>query len=124
MDRTLSRFLARAIFFATLPLSERQVQVTGHILHGKVRVTIWRVRVMWVTLWYLTMNYLIKWLPSWKRRAKVALDLSLDVKFVIAIINPSGPNSDQHQLSPCNINTYPTPEVMRIKYMITQSGSY
>ena len=36
----------------------------GHILHGKVRVTIWRVRVrvmvrvIWVTIWYLSMNYL------------------------------------------------------------------
>ena len=33
-----------------------------HIIHGKVRVTIWRVRVrmrvMWVTIWYLTMNNL------------------------------------------------------------------
>ena len=39
----------------------------GHIIHGKVRVTIWRVRVMWVTIWrvrvmwvttwYLNMNY-------------------------------------------------------------------
>ena len=31
-----------------------------HILLGKVRVTIWRVRVrvIWVTIWYLTMNYL------------------------------------------------------------------
>ena len=31
-----------------------------------------------------------------------------------------GPNSDQHQISPCNINAYSTPEVMRIKNMITQ----
>ena len=30
------------------------------------------------------------------------------------------PNSDQHQISPCNINAYLTPEVMRIKNMITQ----
>ena len=32
----------------------------GHILHGKVRVAIWRVRVrvrvMWVTIWYLIMH--------------------------------------------------------------------
>ena len=34
--------------------------------------------------------------------------------------NPLKPNSDQHQISPCNINTYSTPEVMRIKDMITQ----
>ena len=32
------------------------------IIHGKLRVTIWRVirarvMVMWVTIWYLTMNY-------------------------------------------------------------------
>ena len=25
------------------------------------------------------------------------------------------PNSDQHQISPCNINAYSTPEVIRIK---------
>ena len=28
-------------------------------------------------------------------------------------------NSDQHQISPCNINVYSTPEVMRIEGMIT-----
>ena len=28
----------------------------GHIIHGKVRVTVWRVRVMWVTIWYLNMK--------------------------------------------------------------------
>ena len=31
-------------------------------------------------------------------------------------------HSDQHQMSPCNINAYSTPEVMRIKDMITQGG--
>ena len=30
------------------------------------------------------------------------------------------PNSDQHQISPCNINAYSAVEVMRIKDMITQ----
>ena len=30
------------------------------------------------------------------------------------------PSSDQHQISPCNINAYSAPEVMRIKDMITQ----
>ena len=34
--------------------------------------------------------------------------------------NPLSPNSDQHQISPCNINAYSTPEAMRIKDMITQ----
>ena len=35
-------------------------KVFQHILHGKVRVSIWRVRVrvLWVTIWYLNMNYL------------------------------------------------------------------
>ena len=32
----------------------------------------------------------------------------------------TSPNSDQHQISPCNINSYLNPEVMRIKNMITQ----
>ena len=33
-----------------------------HIIHGKVRVTIWRVRdrVRWVTIWYFNMNHLPK----------------------------------------------------------------
>ena len=31
-----------------------------------------------------------------------------------------GPNSDQHQISPCNINAFLTPEVKRIKDMITK----
>ena len=29
------------------------------------------------------------------------------------------PDSDQYQISPCNINAYSIPEVMRIKDMIT-----
>ena len=29
-------------------------------------------------------------------------------------------NSDHHQISPCNINAYSTPEVRRIKDTITQ----
>ena len=36
------------------------------------------------------------------------------------LINPVTPNSDQHQISPCNINAYSTNEAMRIKDMITQ----
>ena len=36
-------------------------------------------------------------------------------------INPLSPNSDQHQISPGKINAYSTPEVIRIKDMITQS---
>ena len=35
-------------------------------------------------------------------------------------LNSLSPNSDQHQISPCNISSYSTPEVMRIKDMITQ----
>ena len=35
-------------------------------------------------------------------------------------INPLSPDSDEHQISPCNINAYSTPEVMRIKDMVTQ----
>ena len=44
-------------------------------------------------------------------------------KFTIAYgaFNPLSPNNDQHQISPCKINAYSTPEVMRIKDMITQS---
>ena len=41
--------------------------------------------------------------------------------FAVSIyLNPSNPDSDQHQISPCNINAYSIPEVMRIKDMITQ----
>ena len=32
------------------------------------------------------------------------------------------PNSDQHQNSPCHINAYSIPEVMRIEDMITQGA--
>ena len=35
-------------------------------------------------------------------------------------VNSLSPNSDQHQISPCNIHAYTTPEVMRVKHMITQ----
>ena len=34
--------------------------------------------------------------------------------------NPLNRNSDQHQISPFNINSYSNPEVMRIKDKITQ----
>ena len=40
--------------------------------------------------------------------------------FCNCTINPLSPSSDQHQISPCSINAYSTPEVMRIKDMITQ----
>ena len=39
---------------------------------------------------------------------------------MIARFNSLSPNSDQHQISPCNINAYSTPEALRIKDMITQ----
>ena len=35
-------------------------------------------------------------------------------------LNPLSPKSDQHQISPCNINAYSICEVMRIKDMIAQ----
>ena len=35
-------------------------------------------------------------------------------------INPFSPKSDQHQISPCNINTLLNRVVMRIADMITQ----
>ena len=36
-------------------------------------------------------------------------------------LSPSlSPNSDQHQISSCNINAYSAPGVMRIKDMITE----
>ena len=38
----------------------------------------------------------------------------------MALILPLSPNSDQHQISPRNINAYSTREVMGIKNMITQ----
>ena len=40
--------------------------------------------------------------------------------FKKASLNPISPNSDQHQISPCNIDAYSTLEVMRIKEMINQ----
>ena len=36
------------------------------------------------------------------------------------VFNTLRPYSDQHQISPCNIDAYSTPEVMGIKDMITQ----
>ena len=35
-------------------------------------------------------------------------------------VNPLRPNSDQREVSPCNINAFSVREVMRIKDMITQ----
>ena len=53
---------------------------------------------------------------SYYRRGFVSLFASIVLKH----INPLNPNSDQHQISPCNINAYSTPEVIRIKDKITQ----
>ena len=39
--------------------------------------------------------------------------------FLVRVYSLSA-NSDQHQISPCNIDAYSTPEVMRSKDMITQ----
>ena len=41
-------------------------------------------------------------------------------KFLNIFFNPLSTKSDQQQLLPCNINAYSTPDVMRIKDMITQ----
>ena len=35
--------------------------------------------------------------------------------YYCAYFNPLSSNSDQHQISPCNINAYSTPEDIRIK---------
>ena len=37
-------------------------------------------------------------------------------------LNPLSPNSDQHQISPCNINALLNRVVMRITDMITQDA--
>ena len=36
------------------------------------------------------------------------------------VLNPLSPNGDRHEISPCNINAYLTPDNMRIKDMIAQ----
>ena len=38
----------------------------------------------------------------------------------IGALNPLSPNSDQHQISSCNINALSNRVVMRIRDMITQ----
>ena len=44
-----------------------------------------------------------------------AIATGLQVGGQLSSFNPLSPNSDQHQISPCNINAYSTPEVMTIK---------
>ena len=39
---------------------------------------------------------------------------------LLFLSNSISPNNDQHQISPCNISAYSTPEDMRIKDMNTQ----
>ena len=49
-------------------------------------------------------------------RFKVVVQLTLyQFCFEPVHFNPLGPNSDQHQISPCYISVYSTPQVMRIK---------
>ena len=38
----------------------------------------------------------------------------------VRTFNPLSPKCDQYQISPCNINAYSTPAVMRTKDNITQ----
>ena len=40
--------------------------------------------------------------------------------FIPPSVNPLSPKSDQHQISPCNINALYNRVVMRIRDMITQ----
>ena len=43
-----------------------------------------------------------------------------DLFILFFYLNPLSPNSDQHPISPFNINDYATPEATRIKDMIIQ----
>ena len=48
-------------------------------------------------------------------------EVQVETIAILSFINPLSPNSDQHHISPCNINAYSTQaELMRIKDMITQ----
>ena len=51
-----------------------------------------------------------------------AIATGLQVGGQLSSFNPLSLNSDQHQISPCNVNAYSTPEVMRINDMITLGG--
>ena len=70
-----------------------------------------------------------KWTKIYNARAgplffalnSIVFDILIAVA-VVAAFNPLSLNSDQHQISPCNINAYATPQVKRIKYMVTQGG--
>ena len=57
-------------------------------------------------------------IPPAEERSLEILKLEGISKVIVS--NPLSPNSDQHKISPCNINAYSTPEIMRIKDMITQ----
>ena len=48
--------------------------------------------------------------------------LGYTVSLLSTSLNTLSPNSDQYQISPGNISAYSTPEVMRIKDMITQGA--
>ena len=61
------------------------------------------------------------WSCPWQRSHSVVAERELETKrlklrLIYSYIGSIDPlNSDRHQISPCNIDAYSTPEVMRIK---------
>ena len=67
----------------------------------------------------------LNWMPLEQRRQSQRLAMLHKinnglVKMGKDNLNPLSPKSDQHQISPCNINALSIKKVTRIKNMITQ----
>ena len=57
-----------------------------------------------------------------RNELKIVNEGACSMKAKCNLLTRLSPNSDQHQISPCNINAYSTPEVMRIKVIVTQGA--
>ena len=74
---------------------------------------------------FLNISSSLNQISTWNFSVWLHVNVTWQVILELAVrlnenINPLSLNSDQHQISPCNINAHSTPEVMRIEDMITQ----
>ena len=68
----------------------------------------------------MTQAYSEKEYPSSLSRSHFPITRMVMVSTLVGTTPVFFSNSDQHQISACNINAYSTPKITRIKDMITQ----